>query len=154
MRQLYLLVGRVVSPAAILGLKVFTRLTRRPRVRVLVTNERGGVLLVRGVLSDGRWTLPGGGVGRRETLTAAARRELHEETGIAVDEADLVFIRTLGRPEVPISFEAPLFRTHAKRSQLPAKLYSPKEIAAAGWFAQDKLPEPLSDIAVVAIKSL
>lgn len=154
MRQWYLFIGRLASPVATAGLKIFTWLTGRPRVRVLVTNERGEVLLLRGVLSNGHWTLPGGGVGRKETLVAAARRELHEETGIDAAETDLRFVRTLTRPEVPISFEAPLFRTHAKRSVLPKQPHNPIEVAAIGWFAVDDLPSPLSKIAIAAVAEL
>ncbi|MEP6870250.1 MAG: NUDIX domain-containing protein [Anaerolineaceae bacterium] len=48
-------------------------------VRVLLVRD-GQVLLVRHTYRDG-WFLPGGGVKRRETLEAAARREAYEEVG-------------------------------------------------------------------------
>jgi len=45
----------------------------------------------------GRWALPGGFVGEREDLDTAARRELAEETGVAV-HAHLEQLRCYGAP--------------------------------------------------------
>jgi 8-oxo-dGTP diphosphatase len=60
----------------------------RPEVAVggIAFDERGRVLLVqRGTPpSAGYWTVPGGRVEPGETLAAACRRELHEETGLEV----------------------------------------------------------------------
>lgn len=38
----------------------------------------------------GQWALPGGRLDEGETPSVAARRELHEELGVAVDEADVL----------------------------------------------------------------
>jgi 8-oxo-dGTP diphosphatase len=63
---------------------------RRPSARLLIFDKSGYVLLFRyaftkGVLS-GRtyWSTPGGGLEEGETFENAARRELMEETGIAI----------------------------------------------------------------------
>lgn len=64
----------------------------RPEVAVGAVAVRNGRLLVvrrgRGV-ATGRWSLPGGRVERDETLAAAVRRELAEETGLDVTVGQL-----------------------------------------------------------------
>jgi ADP-ribose pyrophosphatase YjhB (NUDIX family) len=54
-------------------------------VRVVVLDDRQGVLLIRHTYSPG-WLLPGGGVEREETVAAAALREVREEGGIVARE--------------------------------------------------------------------
>lgn len=61
----------------------------RDSVRVAVLDEAGRVLLLRAVLPEEEWwELPGGGIEPGETYEEAAKRELVEETGIAVDRLD------------------------------------------------------------------
>src|SRR5262245_29111956 len=61
----------------------------RPIVGVgaVVLNTTGQVLLVKRAHEPlkGEWSLPGGGVEIGETLEAALRRELFEETGLAIE---------------------------------------------------------------------
>jgi 8-oxo-dGTP pyrophosphatase MutT (NUDIX family) len=65
----------------------------RDTARVLPVDTDGRVLLLLGqglvVRRERYWLSVGGGVERGETLVQAAVRELHEETGIAVDPAGL-----------------------------------------------------------------
>jgi 8-oxo-dGTP pyrophosphatase MutT (NUDIX family) len=150
-RRAYLAVGRLISPLFILGLNLYTILTGRQRVRVLVVNERDEVLLIRGVISDGKWTLPGGGMERHETAVAAARRELREETGIDANEDDFHYLTTLARPDIDVTYKAPLFLLKVKHSMLPKRPVNKWEIAAIGWFKRTALPAPLALLAQVAL---
>ena len=75
-------IGRLLRTAH-LGRLLWRRL-RRPVTlgcRAIVADEHGAVLLVRHSYVAG-WHLPGGGIGRGETLAQATARELREETGI------------------------------------------------------------------------
>lgn len=145
---------RVVSTVFTAALKVFTMITRRPRVRIRVLNEQGEILLLRGVISHGAWSLPGGGVGRKESLVAAAVRELYEETGIRIKETDMQFVRTLEKPAINIPFSAPLFETTVNRKKLPKVPHNTWEVMEIGWFRISHLPRPLSTIAESAIREL
>lgn len=70
-------------------LKLWWRVRRPVTIGVRVFVTRGDeVLLVRHTYREG-WFLPGGGIGRGETLEEAARRECLEETGIELGELRL-----------------------------------------------------------------
>jgi 8-oxo-dGTP pyrophosphatase MutT (NUDIX family) len=61
---------------------------RRPEVRgVKCVLTRGDhVLLVRHTYGDRRWDLPGGRMRRDEAAIGAARREMHEELGVLIQD--------------------------------------------------------------------
>jgi 8-oxo-dGTP pyrophosphatase MutT (NUDIX family) len=61
---------------------------KRPSARLLLLDNDDRVLLFRFAFPDGRvfWATPGGAVDEGESFAEAARRELLEETGIAVED--------------------------------------------------------------------
>jgi 8-oxo-dGTP diphosphatase len=104
---------------------------------VVVTDERGRVLLLRHVLRSGSgWGVPGGFVAAGEQPDEAVRREVREETGLALDSVELAFVRT----HVYVQQVEIIFRGRM-RSDAVARLDKGFEIDRAEWFALDALPE-------------
>jgi ADP-ribose pyrophosphatase YjhB (NUDIX family) len=103
---------------------------------VVVTDERGRVLLLRHVLRKGSgWGVPGGFVNAGEQPADAVRREVKEETGLALDSVELVFVRTHGAVrQVEIMFRGRM------KSEAVGRLDKGFEIDRAEWFALDALP--------------
>jgi 8-oxo-dGTP diphosphatase len=77
-------------------------MTRGPRLAVRAVIKRAGRLLIvnayPGEVSD-LWCAPGGGVERGESLPDNLRREVFEETGLAVDILDPCLVNEFHDPE-------------------------------------------------------
>lgn len=132
------LLWRIARPLARLYWRVRRPLTAG--VRAVVFDAEGRVLLVRHTYIAG-WYLPGGGVERGETMLASLRRELDEEAGVMMrGEARLAGLYANFR-EFKSDHVALYVLDHGAYEQVPRK--SP-EIAEAGFFAVDALPEGTS----------
>ncbi len=99
------------------------------------------VLLISRANPPHGWALPGGFVEPAEDLPEAARRELHEETGIRI--GDLVQIGAYGRPDrdprgrtISVVYGAVLDRS--------VQTTAGDDAAEARWFPLDALPEPIA----------
>ena len=142
-----------MAPVAVVGLRLYTLLTRHPRVRVVLINEKHEALLVKNVISThDRWVLPGGGVNFRESVQAAASREIHEETGMTIAQGDLRLVRTVPRSESKLPYVAVILSAACHRSDLPNTLHNPYEIAVAQWFPVQELPVSASDFTIRAVQ--
>jgi 8-oxo-dGTP pyrophosphatase MutT (NUDIX family) len=113
---------------------------RRPyHEGALVAVWRGDeeVLAVRTSYMGGIWSLPGGGVGRRETPEEAALRETEEEVGLRLAPEDLRLAidhasRWQHRLDRVRIFEARL-------AERPAVRIDNREIVAARWMTAEQL---------------
>ncbi len=109
-------------------------------VSVLVTDFDGRLLLVRHSYGSGGWALPGGGMGRREEPETAARREIAEEVGIALEG-----VRVLEQLDETISgspHTAWLVAARTRDRPQPDR----REILEARFFPTHSLPEPLTPL--------
>lgn len=108
-------------------------------VRVIVTDERR-VLLVSHWYAPWAWTLPGGGIDKKEEPEAAAIREVYEETGIQVRSIGGEVGQYEGRwgkhDRVAVYWTGDFEGSLALKPNL--------EIMARSWFDIDNLPEELS----------
>ena len=106
-------------------------------VGVIITNPDGKVLLLEHVLRPASgWGIPGGFLNTSEQPEAAARREIREETGIELENLQMLRVRTLNRH---IEF---LFRAESTET---GRVLS-REIKSLGWFAVDEMPEEMSAV--------
>lgn len=116
-----------------------------------VLRDDGALLLVRLSYRRG-WWLPGGLLGRGESPEDGARREVREETGVAIE--------VLGPPTVVVATEArrvdviyrarPKAELHASERRMTATL----EIDEVRWFPIGELPADLSAESYDALREL
>ena len=103
----------------------------------VITDAQGRVLLLQHRFRPGGgWGIPGGFLQPGEQPEAGLRRELHEEIGLEVEQAEVAFIRTLDQyQQVEI-----IFRCRVRGDAVPYAL----EVQQAAWFALNELPAELS----------
>ncbi len=115
---------------------------RRPTtigVRGILAEETGRILFVRHNYGRRLWFLPGGGGHGAETAAEAMVREMREETGLEVEVARLVGVYLYtGEYKRDHNF---VFACRLLRGSLKI---DGAEIAQAGWFPPDALPQPLT----------
>lgn len=122
------------------------RRPRRSSVNVIAFDEMGRVLLVRHSYGPPVWTVPGGGVNRREEPLAAAVREFWEE--LACPLSDLRVIETAEQPD---SGSIDLRHTFAARLA-GTPVPDMREIVEVGLFDPAALPEPVGRWTSAAVR--
>lgn len=117
---------------------------------VIVRNEKDEILLQQRS-DNGMWGLPGGCQDLGENLRTTAVRELFEETGIKVNEADLVLIDTLSGEARKRSYpngdivynNSSLYLVDVNTNDIDIKIDS--ESIKLEFFGLDSLPDKLHD---------
>jgi len=122
---------RIINPFRHLYWFIF-----RPKARgakVIIFWE-GKVLLTRISYAHKNWSLPGGGVNKRETFRDAALREAREEVGIEADNAELFYEYHNIWQYRPHTGQC--FAIHVSSGNFAI---DEQEIAEAGWFYPNNL---------------
>ena len=115
----------------------------------VIERDDGELLLVRVVYRDG-WGLPGGLINRREDIDACARREVREETGLAVELVGEPAVVVDARPQrVDVIYKA---RPGHGADPDAVEPRSP-EVSDVRWFPANALPQ-LQPEAVSALVAL
>jgi 8-oxo-dGTP pyrophosphatase MutT (NUDIX family) len=134
------LVRRAFYRLAYAGLTVYWRVSRPTMtgVKCLIT-DGDRVLLVRHAYGRRAWDLPGGSRKRGESPRAAARREMHEELGVTIDDW-----LELGQIDLRMNHRADSLHCFHAELAAPALSIDHGELASASWFELDRLPADLS----------
>jgi ADP-ribose pyrophosphatase YjhB (NUDIX family) len=117
--------------------------TPKMGVRAAVFDDAGRILMVREVVDDHRWTLPGGWADVNQTAAQSVVREVFEESGYRVRPVKLAAAwdkAAQGHPPGPFSITT-LFFICVLEGGAPA---TSLETSGCGWFAEDAIPAGLS----------
>ena len=113
-------------------------------VAAIIFNNKDEVLLLNHILRPKfNWGIPGGFVNHGEQPEDAIRRELREETGMELENIEMIRVRTINR-HIEILFRA------EGRGKAEVKSH---EISDVGWFNADNLPENVSEVQKVIIQN-
>lgn len=109
----------------------------RPETRgvkcVLIWQKK--ILLVKLLYAHKKWSIPGGGVGRHESLEDAIKREIKEEVGI-----DLETLVCIGMYKNTKEYKKDTVTCFVSYVTDPYVVVDNIEIGQAEWFDLDKLP--------------
>jgi ADP-ribose pyrophosphatase YjhB (NUDIX family) len=112
-------------------------------VRGAVFDGAGRILMVREVVDENRWTLPGGWADVNQTPAQSVVREVFEESGYRVRAVKLAAVWDRARQAQPaMAFSiVRMFFVCALEGGAPATSLETSEV---GWFAETEVPADLS----------
>ena len=131
--------GLTVERAADLFAQERGYATPKVDVRGVVFKD-GGILLVRELVDDGRWTLPGGWVDVGESPSEAVVREVREESGYETRPVKLLAVYDKRRHEHPPDLMH-IYKLFILCELLGGSASRSAETEGAEFFAEDGIPE-------------
>ena len=96
----------------------------------------GRWLMIRNTYGGGYWTLPGGGVRRREKPADAARREVLEEVGIR-----LASVEEIGSYFSTRHYSKDTVHCFRANVDEPTHQIDRREVLEAAWFRPEEIPD-------------
>lgn len=121
------------------------------RTRLIVSDQSGQIVLVKGWFSRQCWELPGGGIKPGEDPARAASRELKEETGLSVKAENLQFLGEFLNVDAATPYMVMLY--HCKIDQIkPFVKGRPWEILQVTWQSPKRLSTEVSPLVVKALR--
>ncbi len=117
--------------------------TPKVGVRGAVFDSSGRVLMVREVVDQNRWTLPGGWADVNQTPAQSVVREVFEESGFRVRAMKLAAVWDRARqaqPAMAFSVVRMFFICTLEGGTAATSL----ETSEVGWFAENEVPKDLS----------
>ena len=146
----YARLGKLAHGAATPLLRVYMRGKRR--VRMVVVNERGELLLVRSWFGHQRWSLPGGGMRRGESPKVAAVRETFEETGVMLDERKCKHLGEFENGDSNAPFIVDCYISEIEKQPAHIAARHRLEMLDVAWFSMKHLPSRRSKTVDRALK--
>lgn len=148
MNVLFGWIGRIVYWIIWPGTRLYLRRSTRTRV---VVCHRGQTLVVTKWLSNGQYHLPGGGLEGDEPPAHGAVRELYEETGITLHEAEVQLLASETYRAAGMSFDCHYF-VYRAGERLVAKPSFP-EITGIYWLDRSDIrPDTCSPEVIRALE--
>ena len=126
MRRFVQLVGTVVFFCAWPAFWVYFKLGHG-RTRVVLVHE-DKVLVMKQWISPGKWSLPGGGLHRGESMAGGAARELYEETRLRLDPRQLLHVGRATYRKYGHSFDYQVFLAKVGSSNVRAQRIEVSEL--------------------------
>jgi mutator protein MutT len=122
----------------------------------MILNEQGRLFLAKRSQTvrneRGHWETPGGSVEFGETLEEATRREMREEYGVEIDIIEAFPAADHLIPAEKQHWVAITYLARLKPGQVP-RVMEPEKCDEIGWFSLDALPQPLSIITQLDLKT-
>lgn len=151
LREGYARLGRLAYKAVSPFMRLYMT-NKHLRVRILLLNEFNEVLLVRSWLGHQSWSLPGGGIRRRESPQAAAIRELAEETGLELSSKAVKELGSFPNPYKAAPFTVACFVAITKKQEPRQARHRRLEVLDSAWYPVDRLPPDCSPTVKKALK--